>query len=114
LLKTRELLLRSKGYEVVSAFGFTEALKCCKAAKAFCIFILGHSIPHGDKEALISAFRAHCPGFIVALKRYREQLVEGADYQIEPDPEDLLELVAQLASRKENHSRKSPGASASA
>jgi len=44
LLYTRQLILEQHGHSVVSAFGFTQALKCCHEAKDFSIFILGHSI----------------------------------------------------------------------
>ena len=44
LLYTRQSILEQHGHAVVSAFGFTQALKCCDEAKDFSIFILGHSI----------------------------------------------------------------------
>lgn len=96
LLYTRQLILEEHGHSVLSAFGFTQALKCCDEAKDFNIFILGHSIPREDKEALISAFRAHCPGTVVALKRANEWPVAGADFEIEPAPEAILETIEQI------------------
>ena len=96
LLYTRQLILEQHGYDVVSAFGFTQALKCCDEAKDFSIFILGHSIPREDKEALIAAFRRHCLGKVVALKRANERPVAGADFETEPSPEAILQLLEQI------------------
>jgi DNA-binding NtrC family response regulator len=100
LLYTRQLILEQHGYDVVSALGFTQALKCCDQAKDFSIFILGHSIPREDKEALIAAFRGHCSGTVVALKRYNEGPVAGADFETEPSPEAILEVLEQIHSTK--------------
>ena|SRR5919108_6097097 len=103
LLRTRELILRQHGYDVVSALGFTPALKQCEqSGNRFQLFILGHSIPHSDKEALIAAFRAHCRAPVVALTRRGERQVEGADFQIEPEPQQIVELVARLISGAAN------------
>lgn len=95
LLSTREMLLHSRGHEVVSALGFTQALHQCQNGKKFDLFILGHSIPQSDKEALISAFRANCAAPVVALTRVGE-LISGADFQVEPGPQEVLRLVRQL------------------
>ena len=100
LLGTRQLILQEQGHEVTSALGFTEALKQCENSKRFDLFILGHSIPHSDKEALISAFRAHCPALIVALTNPSERPVLGADYEIESEPDAVVRLVAKLTSEK--------------
>ena len=100
LLYTRQLILEQHGHEVVSALGFTKALKCCDEAKDFSIFILGHSIPREDKEALIASFRGHCPGTVVALKRYNEGPVAGADFETDPSPEAMLGVVQQILSTR--------------
>lgn len=96
LLRTRHMLLEREGYEVVSSLGFTESLQNCKSAD-FDLFLLGHSIPRSDKQELVSTFRQHCPGPIISLRRNAgEELVDGADYHIEPDPEPLLKLVRRI------------------
>jgi PleD family two-component response regulator len=74
LLATRKMLLEQKGYAVVNAFGFSKALASCHAG-GFDLFILGHSIPHDDKLALIQSFRAHCPAPILSLERHGEDFV---------------------------------------
>ena len=93
-------MLERQGCEVVSANGFTAAMEHCNSGTEFHLFILGHSIPHKDKEALAAAFRAHCSAPIIALKRFGEEPVRGADFLIEPEPNQLLALVANVISRK--------------
>lgn len=94
------MLLQQSGYDTVSSFGFTTSLERCKQGN-FDLFILGHSIPYPDKQQLVKEFRSVCPAPIISLRRNSgEQLVDGADYHIEPDPEPLLELVARVLSSK--------------
>jgi DNA-binding NtrC family response regulator len=98
LLRTREMLLQTQRYNVVSALGFASAHECCQEG-GFDLFILGHSIPHAEKQKLVATFRQVCPAPIISLRRNTcEQRVDGADYHIEPDPEPLIQLVAQITS----------------
>jgi CheY-like chemotaxis protein len=99
LLRTRHLMLESQGHEVVSSLGFTESLEHCKRGN-FDLFLLGHSIPHADKQQLVTAFRRKCRAPIISLRRSAgEQLVDGADHYIEPDPDPLLTLVRRILAR---------------
>jgi len=99
LMRTRQILLQREGYDVVSSRGFTDSLKRCLEG-GFDIFILGHSIPVSDKQHLIEAFHEKCPGPIVSLRRsIGEQRPDGADYHIEPDPEEVLRLISQIVSK---------------
>jgi DNA-binding response OmpR family regulator len=99
LLHTRHLLLERDGYDVVSSIGFTESLEHCKRG-GFDLFILGHSIPHSDKQELVETFRRVSKAPIISLRRSAgEQLVPGADYHIEPDPEPLLNLASRVLGR---------------
>src|SRR5690348_17087705 len=99
LLHTRQLILQQPGHDVISAFGFAYALKHGNFIQSFDIFILGHSMPTDDKEALISDFRKHCPGgAVIALRRNGERPVIGADYEIEPEPKEIVDVVARIAS----------------
>lgn len=96
LLRTRELLLRRRGYNVTSEFGFTNAVAACKAAR-FDLFILGHSIPPSDKSELIKTFRMYCPAPVLSLLRHGESVETQADSCISPDePEVLLDRVDQM------------------
>lgn len=95
-MRTRQMLLETQGYEVDSAIGFDNAMKRCQDG-GFDLFVLGHSIPPDEKRELVKAFRQTCPGPIISLRRsIGEERVDGADYHIEPDPEPLLKLVADL------------------
>jgi CheY-like chemotaxis protein len=96
LLNSRHLVLESHGYRVTSAWGFQAAVHACQHGSQFDLFILGHSIPNGDKEQLVSVFRAHCSGPVIALHRANESKVKNADYQSDTDPRTLLELVARV------------------
>ncbi len=99
LLRTRQILLQREGYDVVSTRGFTDSLKRCQEG-GFDIFILGHSIPVSDKEHLIQTFHEKCPGPVVSLRRsIGEQRLDGADYHIDPDPEEVLRLISQIVSK---------------
>lgn len=100
LLDTRQKILSSKpGNVVTSARGMAEALKLCNSSERIDLFVLGHSIPHSEKEALVQAFRANHPAAqVIALKRVGEEMVHGADLFIEPNPHELLKSVAKLFS----------------
>jgi DNA-binding response OmpR family regulator len=100
LLTTRELLLRAQGYEVTSALGTSEGINYC-AARKFDLLIVGHSMRHEDKIALVKAFRAHHKETpILALHRHNEPTLEDADYEIPPDPEVVLSAVASLTAAR--------------
>lgn len=100
LLATRRMLLEQKGYAVQNALGFSKALTACRDG-GFDLFILGHSIPHDDKLALIESFRAHCPSPIVSLERHGEDFVP-CDYHASPDnPEKFVEIIENILTGRE-------------
>jgi CheY-like chemotaxis protein len=104
LLETRKMLLEQKGYAVENAFGFSKALASCRAG-GFDLFILGHSIPHDDKLALIESFRTHCPGPILSLERHGEDFVP-CDYHASPDdPGKFLETIENILNGREHRAR---------
>jgi DNA-binding response OmpR family regulator len=95
LLATRRMLLEQRGYHVVSALGFTQAVAHCKTPD-FDLFILGHSIPVSDKQELIRTFRQNCPAPILSLERHGEERVQ-ADFHASPDePEEFLATVDRV------------------
>lgn len=55
LLRTRNMLLEQKGYEVVSAQNLESGLAACESGP-FDVFVLGHSIPQRDKQQMVRAF----------------------------------------------------------
>ncbi len=108
LLATRKMLLEQKGYSVMSALGFTEALEQCQN-EDFDLFILGHSIPERDKVHLIKTFRGSCPAPILSLERIGEKQVP-CDFHASPDnPEKFLEVVDGILAGRENHSQERSG-----
>lgn len=104
LLRTRELLLQQLGHSVLSVEGFAQALKACvQHGKAFDLVILGHSIPHDDKVALIEEMERSCPCPVLALLRPHEGSVKGASRNIDPaEPRDLIKAVDDLLSSNES------------
>ncbi|HLK09477.1 MAG TPA: hypothetical protein VKV30_16100 [Candidatus Angelobacter sp.] len=104
LLATRKMLLEQKGYAVVNALGFSQALTSCRAG-GFDLFILGHSIAHDDKQALIESFRTHCPAPIVSLERQGEPSVP-CDYHASPDdPEKFLEIIDNILAGRQTRAK---------
>lgn len=98
LLSSRQLLLESLGCQVVSASDFSHALQHCNNGSRFDLFVLGHSIPNPEKEALVTAFRSHCSAPVIALKRLGEEPTASADFEIEPDPGQLLQVISRVIS----------------
>lgn len=98
LLLTRELLLRQMGYEVVSAEGFAQANKACDAEGQFNLIILGHSIPHDDKEVLVERCTRACACPVLALLRANEGPVRGAIKSVDSgDPNAFIDAVREIA-----------------
>ena len=97
LLATREMILKLSGYEVTSAEGFTEAMERCRAGK-FDMLIIGHSIPHKDKQAIISEVRKVHPVPVLALLRPNEHKIKDATQSFEAalGPEALLKAVRSV------------------
>ncbi|HET9281401.1 MAG TPA: hypothetical protein VFR24_05515 [Candidatus Angelobacter sp.] len=95
LLATRQMLLETHGYNVISALGFTQAVSHCKTG-GFDLFILGHSISLADKRELIKTFRTHCRAPILSLGRVDEELVESDFHVFADKPEKLIQSVAKI------------------
>jgi CheY-like chemotaxis protein len=102
LLRSREFLLRQMGHSVTSADGLVEAMELCeKAPEIFDLIILGHSIPHEDKRAIITRCRRtrRCP--VLALTLLNEPLVPEADHSVDPsDTGAFLGTVQQLTNKQ--------------
>lgn len=98
LLKTREMLLQQMGHSVISAEGFAQAFELCDQDPGnFDLMILGHSIPHEDKRAIIRRCGQTfgCP--VLALTRINEQPVPEASRSVDPgDPRAFVAAVQEL------------------
>jgi DNA-binding response OmpR family regulator len=99
MLQTWRSLLEGRGYEVVSSAP-AAGLERCKAG-SFDILILGRSVSDLEKNALIDAARHFCPVPVISIPPAHDvPLGNGADYYSEPDPEQLLQRIADLVSKK--------------
>ena len=94
LLLTPKLLLEQAGYEVITAEGFVTVSEACQ--EDFDLAVLGHSIPHKDKEQIIAQLRQNSRAPILALLRPHEASVRGADLSVVTDPTVLLGAVRRL------------------
>jgi len=104
LLNTRQLMLEACGYTVTSAEGYVEAIRRCRAG-GYDLLIIGHSIPHADKEEIIREVQSHCSASVLALLRANEPLVPGATESIDAsNPKMMLDAVARLLARRANAS----------
>ena len=89
LLRTRELLLKQMGHRVASAEGYAEAIRLCKDSK-FDLIIMGHSIPHEDKRAMLRECRKSCYCPVLALLRSNEPPLEKADRSVDSSDTDAF------------------------
>ena len=96
LLRSREMLLKAEGYDVVSARRWSEALERCEAAN-FDLVIVGHTIPEEDKRQLMAGIRRVSTARIICLQRHpADGFVTGADFHVQADPDRLLSLIADV------------------
>jgi DNA-binding response OmpR family regulator len=103
LLRTREWILKAAGFKVTSALGFTNATSHCGNAN-FDLVILGHSIPHADKVALINKVNGHNHSRILSLRRFGEESLHGVKECLESElsgPDDFLAAVRTILDRKQ-------------
>jgi DNA-binding response OmpR family regulator len=105
LLQTRQLMLEMRGYDVTSTYGFTSSLEQCRHPH-WDLLVMGHSIPNRDKAALMEEFRRHSQAPVLALHRFGDGQLAGADRTVTPDhPELLLEAVDQILATRETAGR---------
>ena len=91
-------------YEVISTSDLATSVEKCKQT-TFDILTLGHSIPGADKQKIVKAFRETCHAPIISLRRgIGDSPVDGADFHIDPDPEPLLNTIAELVRKKKSAS----------
>ena len=98
-LQTWRLVLEARDYEVLSpaaGAGFEQ----CRAG-AFDILILGRSVSEPEKKKWIEATRRCCPVPVISVPSSADgPRADGADYYSEPDPEQLLEYIAEIVNKK--------------
>ena len=95
LLRTRELLLQRMGHSVTSVAEFAQAVELCNQGPAVLdLVVVGHSIPHEDKHALVSHCNQTCRCPVLALTLVNEPPVTEAARSI--DPSDTGAFVAAV------------------
>ena len=96
LLETRQLLLESRGYDVVSAEGFAATIELCDGH--FDLIVMGHSIPQKDKRAIIAELRKQgCTAPVVSLLRAGEGPIPEATYGVDPvNPREMLDAIQDI------------------
>ena len=96
LLETRNKVLRSGGYSVVSSASSTEALRVFLAGD-FDLVILCHSIPKSERQALAKAVHDHSPKTTVVVISAGLPVPEPpADATIESGPQQLLQELPKF------------------
>lgn len=94
LMKTREALLRSRGYTVTSVLG-AEPAKAA-AGQGFDVFAVGHAAPWTERRDLVRWLKQNFPGVpVVCLLRNRfEEPIPEADCSTDvEDPKGWLAAV---------------------
>ena len=94
LLMTRHMILEQKGFKVVSALGFTEALQYGKNGR-FDLVIMGHSIPRKDKSALIAEIQLKGRVPVLSIRRHGDRPLEEEYSSVDAleGPQALLDAV---------------------
>lgn len=103
LLRTREWILKSEGFSVISACGFAEGENQARRG-GFDLAIVGHSIPQRDKVALITEFKKHSRAPVLSLARHGDRPLPEADHSIlaSEGPEAFVVAVRHALGRKSN------------
>jgi DNA-binding response OmpR family regulator len=100
LLRTRQLVLESRGYKVTSALGFTEAVRHCKTGHHDLV-IIGHSIPISDKQQMIKELRNVSATPVLALMKPNEEPLNTADYNLDYlNTEKFVEFINEVLDPK--------------
>ena len=99
LLLTRQMLLQQMGHTVYSAAGFSRAYKICtEYGGQFDLIVLGHSIPHDDKIAIVQHCKNACNMCpILALLRSGEAPIPGAARSVDSsDPQAFMAAINEI------------------
>lgn len=93
------MLLEAQGYLAVSFVlenGFRDIFK----QGPFDVIILGQSVDDEEKRNLVEAVRQGSSAPIISVPSEGGEPTDGADIHAEPDPEELLSLIAKLVQGK--------------
>ena len=110
LVRKRTLLLRSRGYEVVSVVGNECARLVLDLSQDWDCFIIGHGAPKEVREEMVAWLKARFPRIpVLALNPPVVPVLQGADYNVQLNSSELwLGLVSQAARRLPDRSPAPP------
>lgn len=101
LRDSRQQVLESGGYHVLSPLNMTEVEAACKQ-QHFAAVILGHMVPAPEKRRITATVRALCSPHTPVLGIYAESPEEVAEADLAVpanEPQALLEGVRKLLKR---------------
>ncbi|MGE5323928.1 MAG: hypothetical protein ACM3SW_13750 [Actinomycetota bacterium] len=95
LLPTRLTALSRSEYCITFANSLNDAIQRCKVPRLH-LLVLGHTVPHLQKLALISEFRKlHPSAPVVSLRAAGQPVVEAAEYNtVADDPGELAGVIS--------------------
>jgi DNA-binding response OmpR family regulator len=98
LQRSRELILRQAGYDVVSATSLAEVTAACEHSH-FDFALIGHSIPRQQQEEIAAKVREHSESvLIVGLQLLTTDRLPFADVTVPShDPAALVEQLRGLS-----------------
>ena len=97
LMVTRELLLKQRGYTVVSVLGNEQAFSALSQPVEYDIFILGHSVRSRRRAEMVQWVKNHFPKAKVIALNPPFDTVPIADYNILLNgPDEWLRAVSEM------------------
>jgi hypothetical protein len=95
LMTTRELVLKTRGYQVVSVFGSAAARQALSQSSNYDLFIVGHDAPAEHRQAMVQWLKASFPNVrVLSLNPPHHGGVSSADYNVSLNgPEEWLRVV---------------------
>ena len=98
LARTRELLLRSAGFEVTTVLGERDLGMLDRITTAD-LLILAHSVPREQKVEALTLFRRNCSAPVLSLLQPYQVKLPGVDYAVEAfSPAAFLDAVREVTS----------------
>jgi hypothetical protein len=96
LMITRELLLKKRGYQVVSVLGDDAARQALSGGITYDLFVVGHAAADQRRLELVSWLKANFPEVrVLSLNPPHHGTLSGADYNVPLNgPDEWLRAVA--------------------
>jgi DNA-binding NtrC family response regulator len=101
ILRTRQYVLEEAGFEVVSALGFADAAKLTQGGH-YDLLLVGHTLPHNDKTALIRMARQHCDCAVVSIYKHGMPAHPDADFAVDSNDGPRALIAAVKAALKKS------------